>query len=400
MNESVRENIRIVNECYEKLLKIYDDSKVQVAYREVVVAQMDPINAPPSALLCKELKEELKQHKSIMAAVTNGLSNLQGKIRASEKMDTPVKMLQLQDPMYAYECDENDSNYALTGRARQILESVVTLDSSGHAQPNMTTVLFGPKGNPTELFGWEVVGLYNQLVHGPNILHEALAPAVDKWKTSSKERLQNLAVVVESVLPTIEDLNTQELMRKKEIVPNKDWYAYEEWVNFRKVYDPSTYCKLHKRIDAVLAAIEKNAPEKQEGKKRRSTTTNTGSFVRLDLACEKSTALEHDIECYLKSIGSDKVADPITSNKQKRGWGVYWNQLPSENYRKQLKNILTFYRTTKSGENPASSLKVAESELTKYLEVSPVRMFITTDDPQGLPYCALAELGRQGYFPI
>src|SRR6056300_947226 len=312
MNESVSEKIRIVNECCEKLLEIYDASKVQVAQREVVYAQMNPINAPCSALLCENLKEELKQHKSIMAAVTNGLSNLQGKIRASEKMDTPVKMLQIQDPMYAYECDENDSNYALTGRARQILESVVTLDSSGDAQPNMTPVLFGPKGNPTELFGWEVVGLYNQLVHGPKTLHEAFAPVVDKWKTSSKERLQNLAVVMESVLPTNEDLNTNE-----NASPNKDWYAHEEWVDFRKVYDPSTYCKLHKRIDAVLAAIEKNAPEKQEGKKRRSTT-NTGDFVRLDLACEKSTALEHDIECYLKSIGSGKVADPVTSNKQKR----------------------------------------------------------------------------------
>lgn len=395
MNESVSEKIRIVNECCEKLLEIYDASKVQVAQREVVYAQMNPINAPCSALLCENLKEELKQHKSIMAAVTNGLSNLQGKIRASEKMDTPVKMLQLQDPMYAYECDENDSNYALTGRARQILESVVTLDSSGDAQPNMTTVLFGPKGNPTELFGWELVGLYNQLVHGPKILHETFAPVVDKWKTSSKERLQNMAVIVESVLPTNEDLNTNE-----NASPNKDWYAHEEWVDFRKVYDPSTYCKLHKRIDAVLAAIEKHAPEKQEGKKRRSTAiTNTGSFVRLDLACEKSTALEHDIECYLKSIGSDKVADPITSNKQKQGWGVHWNQLPSENYRKQLRNILVFYRKTKSGENPASSLKikVAESKLTQLLDVTQVRNFITTDEPQGLPYCALAELCKKGY---
>jgi hypothetical protein len=398
MNESVTEKIRIVNECCEKLLEIYDASKVQVAQREVVYAQMNPINAPCSALLCENLKEELKQHKSIMAAVTNGLSNLQGKIRASEKMDTPVKMLQLKDPMYAYECDEDDSNYALTGRARQILESVVTLDSSGDAQPNMTTLLFGPKGNPTELFGWELVGLYNQLVHGPKLLHETFAPVVDKWKTSSKERLQNMAVIVGSVLPTNEDLNTNE-----NASPNKDWYAHEEWVNFRKVYDPSTNCKLHKRIDAVLAAIEKNAPEKQEGKKRRSTAiTNTGSFVRLDLVCELSTALEHDIECYLKSIGSDKVADPVTSNKQKRGWGVYWNQLPSENYRGQLKNILTFYRKTQSGENPASSLKikVTESELTQLLGVTQVTNFITTDEPQGLPYCALAELCKKGYIRV
>src|SRR6056300_1203448 len=90
---------------------------------------------------------------------------------------------------------------------------------------------------------------------------------------------------------------------------------------------------------------------------------------------------------------------PGDEQQTEAGWGVHWNQLPSENYRKQLRNILIFYRKTKSGENPASSLKikVAESKLTQLLDVTQVRNFITTDKPQGLPYCALAELCKNGY---
>ena len=299
------ERMQTVVRCIRELETVFDDTKIQIAGLKGVLNDSEfKLAGPRCAEHWNNQAENMSENLKILAALSTGLKSLKAKIDASTSLDRPIKSLQIPKPMYAYEAGEKDSNYHLTGRARKILQSVVTIDEHGYATPNMTTFMFGPKGNETELVGWEPVGLHSMLVVSPNELFKTGGWGVVSL-LKNDERFAPFAAALSHFLPRKRDI----LMDKQVGDVEKDViHAPTEWVNFHKAYNPMCGNTFHKRIRGILEKIQKRS--ENNGRKRRKTCGDR-ELLRLDLPCEQkctlSDALEHDMGCLLNSLKKDRI---------------------------------------------------------------------------------------------
>jgi hypothetical protein len=394
MGTNAAERMQTVARCFRELEAVFDATKIQIAGLKGVVSEFKSAG-PNCAKHWSYMEKDVAANLNILTALTTSLNALKGRIDQSTMLDRPIKTLQIPDPLYAYEAGEDDSNYHLTGRARQILQSVVTIDENGVASPNMTTFIFGPKGNETELVGWELVGLHSMLVDCPNDLARAGGWSVVK-QFKDNERFAPFAESLCRLLPRKKDIG-----RDKQVgdVKKDEMHAHSEWVNFRKCYDPMCCNKFHKRLCDVLNKMEKR---RENGGKRRRKTDDRG-FLRLDLPCELSKPLEHDLCCFLKVLNKDRIADPAPG-KKKEGWGVCLNDLEHEDQRR-LKSILEFYHlSTKQGEMPTPCSLIrqirSQNNLGAMINLGEVTKYATVSDTRYMPYCAITELYRKGFVSV
>jgi len=374
----------------KRLEVLYDQSRIRYAQEKKIHDNIK--NAGGDAKIVSGLEKSMHEHLAVTTTIMDQLKELQAKIEVSQKIDMPVRTIRLRDtePLYAYEAMDTDSNFLLTRRARQVLKGIVNF-SGNIAIPNCTTLVFGPVGHTVELFGWEVVGLYNMLVAAPMELSrnhwdrtqkliQTLGKSEDAFKRAISETLR-------CILPNIEDRGAS--WKRK-----RDTFACPEWVDFRKaVYNPNLglkETKFHKRVRDVLKKCKKM--EKNE---------DGDAFLRLDLPCALSSPLSRDVDLWFTVFGYRKQFE-LEDNKTKSGWGVDLRQTSAADTQR-LKNILQFY-FTRNGECPLNEAvlkKVRNDPQLKTLlekENNEIFQYIRTDNTDDVPICALLSLCNKGYF--
>lgn len=397
-----------VKECIERLECIYDETFTQIKKKQAALD--DVASVPGMDPVIDTLTKDLCRLRGVTSSITNGIQELQSKITMANRRDMPLETLDLSEPMYAYECEESDSNFMLTSRPRRILESIVTT-VKGEATPNMTTMMFGPLGNPTELFGWEIVGLYNMLVSCPKALSPHVSEyehLINRWESGGAGIWTNqpasfhdgLYSALRQVLPP-EDTTPH----PPEKVP-RDFFAYPQWVDFRKTYNPQfdfRTSKFQKRLQKILEDLNKASSEKK--RKRTDNNENRSSFLRLDLACDISKDLRHDVHCCLRSAEVSVIEKRVN---RKTHWGIDLSDLAPRMVG-ALKNVMKSYIRSQEGCCALSADKL--DFIRKDLETWEGLMGDTAFrhhvsqytlrppyHPDDAPNCAIARVSSMGFF--
>jgi len=389
MNDAIEE----IQALMQRVETLYDQSRIRYDQQKEIHDNVR--DAGGDADTVANLQKHMHEHLAVTTTITDKLRELQAKIEVSKKVSMPLKTIHLREtePLYAYEAMDTDSNFLLTRRARQVLKGIV--DFSGQtAVPNCTTLLFGPVGHTVELFGWEIVGLYNMLVQAPVGLardHWTRAQnMIDTWGNSQDLFQQAISKTLQNILPNAED-------RGASWKTKRDTFACPEWVDFRKsVYNPilgAKESKFHKRVRDVLENMCKK-------RKRMEKNDSNDAFVRLDLPCELSVPLSRDIDLWFTVSGYHKQFKK--ENKTKSGWGIHLGDVGVED-RKCLVNILKFY-FKRNGEcllNESVLKKVRNDPQLKTLleqKNNEILQFARIDTTDDVPICALLSLCNKGYF--
>lgn len=378
---AVAATVEEVRTLLARLEDIYNQSRITYLHHKETHDKIDHAGTR------EHLKTMMVNHSAVATSIKNGITDLKVRIDLAEKTEMPVNLINVRDntdPLYAYEASETDSNFLLTRRARSILKGIVDI-KGGEAQPNRTTLLFGPVGHPIELFGWEIVGLYNMLVKGPVSLATShprkTAQMIEHWGADDDSFKRAVSDFMEQLLPNDEDRDSPLYKRKR------DTFAHPEWIDFRKnVYNPilgKKETKFHKRILHVIDQLQKK-----------------NTYVRMDLPCELSPALLKDVDTWYRACGYEKVVPQ--SNKIKIGWGIRTGDIASKQ-RIGLSNIMKFYLKT-DGECALTDAQIQrirqDTQLHELLkdEHEKIHMFVQTHLAEDVPLCALLSLCKHGFF--
>lgn len=194
-------------------------------------------------------------------------------------------------------------------------------------------------------------------------------------------------------------------MRPPEKVP-RDFFAYPQWVDFRKTYNPQFDFrpgKFQKRVQKILEDLTKTSEKKR--KRTTDNNENRSSFLRLDLACDISKDLEHDVHCCLKSADVPVIEKRVN---RKRHWGVDVSDLTPRMVG-ALKNVMKSYIRSQEGccVLSADTLDSIRKDLETWeglMRDSSFRHHVSQftlhppNHPDDAPNCAIARVSSMGFF--